>query len=709
MMSANEKFARTVFRNGAIPWATCFSNYPPPGDEGRSSWRGFPVVGEWPAALDNPKANCFISNGSIRDPTKSNTDDNFNALHAIVCDDVGVKVDANKLNISPSAIVRTSNQGGRASHQYWYFLRSPIRDITLAKQVVKAMIAAELTDAGAGRVIQYYRLPVGTNSKPEYLEPFQHELIWFQPEELHDIEDLIDGFGLALEPVKKADREPLASGSSTFTDDQLLERARKSAGGPEFRKLFDAGDVADYCKGNSTGMSEATLGLLNRLAFWSNRDAAQMDRLFRRSALMRDKWDQRRGQTTWGEQQIEKAIAGTEETWKDLQERPQMMMGAGNTEAGGGSTGFVLDPVDELLAAIRGTQYLIKPFIESDTLTMIFGESGSLKSFVMLDILLCVATGLDFHGAKIRKPGPSVLLCGEGRGGVTKRVHAWRLARGWTGPIPLLVSRLPAAMLADTGPAAPAAVAQAIEDACLDRFGCPPSIVGIDTLSTNFGPGDENDNAEAGRVIGRASEHFRARFGGAAVCFVHHVGHGDKGRERGAYTLRANTDARIRIAKREGSPGCEMHSEKVKDGREWEPLVFDSHEITLPGIFDSEGEQESSLALTLANGATPEAVKGRPEAKPSRGRPADARAKVFAVLHELYAECRANIMAGGRDAREALVMVCDWRSRAIATGACVDRKRFHDAKAALVDHGEVVIEGPHALLPIPTSNGSGAS
>ena len=52
------------------------------------------------------------------------------------------------------------------------------------------------------------------------------------------------------------------------------------------------------------------MALCSHLAFWCAGDAARMDRIFRRSGLMRDKWDSRRGGTTYGAQTIERAIAG---------------------------------------------------------------------------------------------------------------------------------------------------------------------------------------------------------------------------------------------------------------------------------------------------------------------------------------------------------------------------------------------------------------
>ena len=46
--------------------------------------------------------------------------------------------------------------------------------------------------------------------------------------------------------------------------------------------------------------SEATAGLLWQLAVLTGCNSHQMDRLFRGSRLMRDKWDSRRGYSTLG-------------------------------------------------------------------------------------------------------------------------------------------------------------------------------------------------------------------------------------------------------------------------------------------------------------------------------------------------------------------------------------------------------------------------
>ena len=48
-----------------------------------------------------------------------------------------------------------------------------------------------------------------------------------------------------------------------------------------------------YSGASGDDHSAADLELCNILAWWTNRDAAQMDRIFRKLGLIRDKWDKR--------------------------------------------------------------------------------------------------------------------------------------------------------------------------------------------------------------------------------------------------------------------------------------------------------------------------------------------------------------------------------------------------------------------------------
>lgn len=87
-------------------------------------------------------------------------------------------------------------------------------------------------------------------------------------------------------------------------DERLLARARSAKNGRRFMDLYYRGETAAYAGDDSA----ADLALCGQLAFWCGRDPARIDRLFRHSALMREKWDSRRRDTTYGALTIAKAL-----------------------------------------------------------------------------------------------------------------------------------------------------------------------------------------------------------------------------------------------------------------------------------------------------------------------------------------------------------------------------------------------------------------
>lgn len=87
-------------------------------------------------------------------------------------------------------------------------------------------------------------------------------------------------------------------------------------------KLFD-----DLMKGNYepyyTSHSEADMALANILAFWCAKDYSQMDSIFRQSNLYRDKWDEKRKNSTYGEQTLFKAINEVNNIYTPKQEKEE--------------------------------------------------------------------------------------------------------------------------------------------------------------------------------------------------------------------------------------------------------------------------------------------------------------------------------------------------------------------------------------------------
>ena len=90
--------------------------------------------------------------------------------------------------------------------------------------------------------------------------------------------------------VAETIRIPNVAGMSTASldDADVILRARAAANGSKFTTLYDRGDWRSL---GYPSQSEADAALCRILAFWTNNDAARVDSLFRRSALMREKWE----------------------------------------------------------------------------------------------------------------------------------------------------------------------------------------------------------------------------------------------------------------------------------------------------------------------------------------------------------------------------------------------------------------------------------
>jgi len=88
-------------------------------------------------------------------------------------------------------------------------------------------------------------------------------------------------------------------------NEQIITKAKDSASGNTFKSLWN-GRTGGY-----NSHSEADLALCSYLAFWTGGDENQMDSLFRKSGLYRDKWDKVHSSDgkTYGEMTIQKAIA----------------------------------------------------------------------------------------------------------------------------------------------------------------------------------------------------------------------------------------------------------------------------------------------------------------------------------------------------------------------------------------------------------------
>lgn len=123
------------------------------------------------------------------------------------------------------------------------------------------------------------------------------------------LQTLLDTF--MLRNIKPRDEQPAVT-ASYLSDDIVIEKAKAAKNGVAFAKLWE-GDISGY-----PSQSEADLAFCSHLAFWCGRDIAQMDRLFRRSELYRDKWDRPQSGSTYGQITLEKAVSLCSSTYQPV-------------------------------------------------------------------------------------------------------------------------------------------------------------------------------------------------------------------------------------------------------------------------------------------------------------------------------------------------------------------------------------------------------
>ena len=107
--------------------------------------------------------------------------------------------------------------------------------------------------------------------------------------------------------------EPDQSPSHVLTAEtkSIIEKIHSSKQKDKFERLFE-GDITEY-----SSQSEADLALCSILAFWTVRNYSSIDKIFRQSALYRQKWDEKHFSdgTTYGQSTINKSIENCTEEY----------------------------------------------------------------------------------------------------------------------------------------------------------------------------------------------------------------------------------------------------------------------------------------------------------------------------------------------------------------------------------------------------------
>lgn len=237
--------------------------------------------------------------------------------------------------------------------------------------------------------------------------------------------------------------------------------------------------------------------------------------------------------------------------------------------------------------------WLIRGYLEADSLAVLYGASGVMKTFVALDMAFCIAAGLPWHGIAIGNPGPCFYIAGEGQRGLRKRLKALATNHSISATgVHLYTSREPVQLLDRNSVSA---MVEAIS-AYHVKHGRPRLVV-IDTLARCFGSGDEN-RADVMKDVVTALDIIRRKFD-CAVLVVHHSGHKRQDRARGSSALNCALDFEYRLTGK-GIVRV-LDCTKIKDHEEPARINF-KPETVVTGWTDHEtGEDITSCVLKRVN------------------------------------------------------------------------------------------------------------
>ena len=243
----------------------------------------------------------------------------------------------------------------------------------------------------------------------------------------------------------------------------------------------------------------------------------------------------------------------------------------------------------DAFATQASQRWLIKGVVPRADLVVLFGASGSGKSFVCIDLAAHICQGKAWRGHRVTK-GRVVYVAAEGGSGFRKRLRAYSkhhnlslegLGLGVVHAAPNLLEKQDSVELVRS----------------IMAWG-PTDLVVIDTFAQVMPGGNEN----LGEDVGRALAHCRriAEATGATVLLVHHSGKDSSKGARGWSGLRAAADAEIEVVRSDDTRSMQLT--KSKDSIDSVVWGF-SLEVVPVGV-DEDGDVIDSCVVVEAEAPT---------------------------------------------------------------------------------------------------------
>lgn len=204
-------------------------------------------------------------------------------------------------------------------------------------------------------------------------------------------------------------------------------------------------------------------------------------------------------------------------------------------------------------------EYLVPKMFYRDGLSVVFGAPGAAKSFLVLDIALCLATGKQWRGKTLGR-GQVHYIMAEGQATNTLRALAWlehhnvkkKELQGRLTVVPTPV------VLTEPG------IADYLPIVERDK----PDMIVLDTKNLMFA-GKESQGDDYGQML-RVLHRIREAAGGAAVILIDHSGLTDDSRVRGSNAQKGGLETEVRVTNENGIRRVEITRDKSgSEGAKW--------------------------------------------------------------------------------------------------------------------------------------------
>lgn len=242
--------------------------------------------------------------------------------------------------------------------------------------------------------------------------------------------------------------------------------------------------------------------------------------------------------------------------------------------------------LEEFEAQEAKLHWFIKGFLPKAQSGILFGPSGSGKSFLTFDMCAAIARGLEFwNGRRITK-GRVAYLVAEGVAGFRQRIKAYRAEHGVdTSDIDMMIIAGVVPNVLDEG-----SVARLKKD--LQTFG-PFDLIVFDTFARVTAGANENSGEQMSMAINNCEAIGRAC--GAMTLLVHHSGKDDSKGSRGWSGIMSAVDVELEVKRDKDGDQRSVTSSKMKDGEDRISYGFKLHTVVMGQ--DEDGDDITSCVV----------------------------------------------------------------------------------------------------------------